>query len=84
MRDERLLAILVCPETRQRVRLAAPDVVAALNRRIEQGRLKNRAGAEVRLPLEAGLEREDGKVLYPIRKGIPVLLIEEAIALDEG
>jgi uncharacterized protein YbaR (Trm112 family) len=31
--------------------------------------------------LEAGLVRADGKVLYPIRDGIPVMLVEEGIAL---
>ncbi len=33
------------------------------------------------LGLAAGLEREDGRVAYPIRDGIPVLIAEEGIAL---
>lgn len=82
MNDERLWSILVCPENRQPLRRAEPGVVAALNGKIEAGRLKNRAGAEIKLPLEQGLVRADGKVLYPIRQGIPVLLIAEAIELE--
>lgn len=82
MNYDRLLSILVCPENRQPLRRAAPELVAALNGKIEAGRLKNRGGAEVRLPLDQGLVREDGKVIYPIRQGIPVLLTEEAIMLE--
>ena len=32
--------------------------------------------------VKSGLLRADGKVLYPIRDGIPMLLIEEGIALE--
>ena len=32
--------------------------------------------------LSEGLVREDGKILYPVDDGIPVMLIDEAIALD--
>ena len=35
-----------------------------------------------RLQLDAAFLREDGQVAYPIREGIPVLIAEEAIALD--
>ncbi|MDD5199881.1 MAG: Trm112 family protein [Terrimicrobiaceae bacterium] len=33
------------------------------------------------LGIEAALIREDGRVAYPIRDGIPMLAVEEAIAL---
>ncbi len=32
--------------------------------------------------IEEGLVREDGKVLYPVRDDIPVMLLDEAIRLD--
>ena len=32
-------------------------------------------------PLEAGLVRQDQKIVYPVRDGIPVLLIDEGIEL---
>ncbi|HEY5704915.1 MAG TPA: hypothetical protein VIS96_05010 [Terrimicrobiaceae bacterium] len=38
-------------------------------------------GIVVRAPLLAGLVREDGKVIYPISDGIPLLVPEEGIPL---
>lgn len=81
MVDPQLLEILCCPETRQDVALAPAATVESLNRQIEAGTLRNRAGEPVREKLDAGLLRADGKVLYPVREDIPVMLIEEAIPL---
>jgi uncharacterized protein YbaR (Trm112 family) len=76
-----LLEILVCPETRQPVSPAGDDVLARLNAEIEAGRLRNRGGEKVAKAIAEGLVREDGKVLYPVEDGIPVMLIEESIEL---
>ncbi|HEY5656213.1 MAG TPA: Trm112 family protein [Myxococcota bacterium] len=76
-----LLEILVCPETRQPVAQADATLLARLNAEIEAGRLCNRSGAAVAKPIEEGLVREDGKVLYVVDDGIPVMLIEESIEL---
>ncbi len=77
-----LIEILVCPETRQPVKLASADQLAALNRKIEAGELRNRGGESVAKQLEEALVREDGKVLYPVDDGIPVMLVEESIELE--
>jgi uncharacterized protein YbaR (Trm112 family) len=76
-----LLEILVCPETKQPVSLASPDVLARLRSAIEAGKLRNRGGQPVTQPIVEGLVREDGKILYPVDDGIPVMLIEESIEL---
>ncbi len=80
--NEELLEILVCPETKQPVKPAAEDLITSLNQRITAGELRNRGGDPVAKSLAEGLVREDGKVLYPIDDGIPVMLIEESIPLD--
>lgn len=81
MIDPQLLEILCCPETRQDVALAPSSLIDDLNGRAEAGTLVNRAGTAVREKLDGGLLRADGKVLYPIREDIPVMLIDEAILL---
>ena len=76
-----LLEILVCPETKQPVALASEDVLALVNEKIAAGTLRNRGGEAVAKTITEGLVREDGKVLYPVDDGIPVMLIEESIEL---
>lgn len=78
--DPDLLAILACPATHQPLALAEDAVIQALNKRIQAGGVQNVGGADVSEPLEAGLVREDGQVVYPIRDRIPVLLIDEGLA----
>ncbi len=79
--SEELLEILVCPETRQPVSVAGTDLIARLNGEIESGQLRNRGGDPVSNAIQEGLLREDGKILYPVEDGIPVMLIEESIEL---
>lgn len=81
--DKDLLAILCCPDTKQDVSLADADVVARLNERIRNGMVTNKAGQPVQEPIDGGLIRADNAVLYPIREDIPVMLIDEAIPLDQ-
>ena len=81
MIDADLLKILCCPETHQEVRLAETGVVDKLNVQIAASALKNRAGQPVQEKIEGGLIRADGKILYPIRHNIPVMLVDEGIPL---
>jgi uncharacterized protein YbaR (Trm112 family) len=76
-----LLEILVCPETKQPVTMAGEEVLGPVNEKIAAGSLRNRGGEKVEKPITEGLVREDGKVLYPVDDGIPVMLIEESIEL---
>lgn len=75
-----LLDLLCCPETRQPLRVAD----GALLTHLEATSPRNRRGDAVPLPLEGGLIRQDGEILYPLRQGIPVLLLEEGIPISPG
>jgi uncharacterized protein YbaR (Trm112 family) len=79
--SEELLEILVCPETKQPIALASEKVLRDLAQDIEAGKVRNRGGEKVTEPITEGLVREDGKILYPVDDGIPVMLIEESIEL---
>ena len=76
-----LLEILVCPETKQPVAPAGPDLLARLNEAVRAGRVRTRGGRAVAEPIAEGLVRQDGRILYPVDDGIPVMLIEESIEL---
>ena len=82
MVDPELLEILVCPETKTPVRLADEALLERVNGAIAEGRLTTRGGETIQDPIDAGLVREDGKVLYPVKDGIPVMLVDEAVSLD--
>lgn len=76
-----LLEILVCPETKQGLRVVDPDALGQLNRSIEAGSVANRAGQVVTEQLAEALVREDGRIVYPVRDEIPIMLIDESIPL---
>jgi uncharacterized protein YbaR (Trm112 family) len=80
--DDELLEILACPETKQPLAEASSDVLAKLNAQIEQGSLRTRGGEPVSETINEALVREDGKILYIVDDGIPVMLIEESIELS--
>ena len=76
-----LVEILVCPETKQPVAMASDDILAQVNEKVSAGSLRNRGGEKVEKAVSEALVREDGKMLYPVDDGIPVMLIEESIEL---
>ena len=79
--NQELLDILVCPETRQSLTLADADEVTGINQQIARRELVNREGRAVTEPVGGALIRADRQVFYPIRDDIPIMLVDEAIAL---
>ncbi|MDG2283290.1 MAG: hypothetical protein P8L45_09225 [Longimicrobiales bacterium] len=81
MIDHNLLDILVCPETKQSLRVADVVLLETLNASITAGSVTNRGGETVTVAVNEALIRDDGDVLYPVRDDIPIMLIDESIPL---
>lgn len=81
--DKKLLTILCCPVTHKGLALARRDLLKSVNSAIAGGELKNRDGAVLEAPLAEALVTDDGKLMYPVNDGIPVLLEGESVSLDQ-
>lgn len=81
--DVKLLEIMCCPETHQPLAKGGAELVDDLNKRIQAGTLVDRVDEKVTEPIDGGLIREDGKILFPIRQDIPVMLIDQGIPLGQ-
>ena len=80
--DKKLLAILCCPVTHGDLFVVPNDRLARINAAIAAGELSNRDGAVLKEPLEEALSTKDGRMVYPVADGIPVLLEGESIDGD--
>jgi len=83
MLDPDLLALLVCPETHQDVVLATPIEVTLLNEAIGKGEVLTAGGKKVDQMVEGALIRVDRAIAYPIRDGIPVMLVPEGLVIRQ-
>ena len=81
--DKRLLTILRCPVSHKGLAVLKKDKLAEINAAIDAGELVNHEGAKVSQPLTEALVTDDGKRVYPIDDGIPVLLEDESISMEQ-
>ncbi|HLB33688.1 MAG TPA: Trm112 family protein [Chthoniobacterales bacterium] len=72
--DLNFVNLLRCPASQQRLREASHAELEQINTRCALSNLQENV-------LEGALIREDQKIAYPIRNGIPVLLVEEGFSL---
>ena len=81
--DERLLEILVCPVSRVPIKRLPKDKLAILNRHRERNGLVYVDGTSVYEPLREALVTTDGKTVYAVKEGIPVMLEDQGIAAHQ-
>lgn len=81
--DKRLLSILRCPVSHKGLAVLTKDKLARVNAAIAAGELRNHEGSAVSKALEEALITDDGKRIYPVDDGIPVLLEDESISMEQ-
>jgi uncharacterized protein YbaR (Trm112 family) len=81
--DKRLLDVLCCPVSKTALTPLSRAQLAELNRHVAAGTALRVDGAKVAEPLSEGLITTDGKVIYRIDDGVPVLLAEEGIGTTQ-
>ena len=79
----KLLEILVCPITKVSVRVLGRQKLAVLNRAIAGGGVRHMGGTVVESPLDEALVTTDGRTVYRIDDGIPVMLEDLAIPTEQ-
>jgi uncharacterized protein YbaR (Trm112 family) len=82
--DRRLLDIVCCPVTHAPLAPMPEATLMRLNARIAEGKLKRRDDTLVTEPLEQALMTADGRLAYPIRDDIPLLLEDQGILLAQA
>ncbi|MDH5454936.1 MAG: hypothetical protein OEY37_02625 [Gammaproteobacteria bacterium] len=81
--DKRLLTILRCPVTHKGLSVLKKDKLEKVNAAIKAGTLERQDGVKLAEPLTEALVTDDGKRVYPVDEGIPVLLEGESIAMEQ-
>ena len=81
--DKRLLNILRCPVTHKGLSVLKKDKLDRVNAAIAAGTLETQDGVTLAEPLTEALVTDDGKRVYPVDDGIPVLLEGESIYMEQ-
>jgi len=81
--DKRLLSILRCPVSHKGLAVLKKDKLERINAAIQAGEIVNQEGARLAEPLTDALVTDDGKRIYPIADGIPVLLEGASISMEQ-
>jgi uncharacterized protein YbaR (Trm112 family) len=75
--------MLRCPEKHSELTLIDDARLKQINNAIRAGWLVNQGGSRVEELIDGGLLRAEGDLLYPVVDGVPVLLRDEAIPINQ-
>ena len=78
MIEAQLLSILRCPETGGVLRSATSVELERINAAIRNSAIRNRSGENVVEPLDDSLICDSAGLCYPVRDGLPIMLVGEA------
>lgn len=78
---DQMTELYCCPETQQPLEVLDDERLEQLNEAIRAGELQSDGGEAVERTLDAGLVRQDGAYVYPVRDGVPDLLPSDRIEL---
>ncbi len=81
--DKKLLDIICCPVTRLPLEVLDPERLTSLNAAIDQGEIRNNADEVIKQSFTEVLISRDGRLVYPVQDGIPILLEEESISWSQ-
>ena len=81
--DKKLLNILRCPISHKGLSVLKKDELQRVNAAIAAGELVDHEGSAVTDALQEALVTDDGKHVYPVEDGIPVLLEDKSISLEQ-
>ncbi len=81
--DRKLLEILCCPATKVPVKELDAGRLEKVNQAIGAGSVKYQGGEPVADAIDEALITEDGRTVYEIRGGIPIMLVEKGIPADQ-
>ncbi len=81
--DRKLLAILVCPVTKQPLLALSQARLERLNQLIERRKLHTLDGGAIECPLQQALITQNGATIYRVEDNIPVMLEEQSIRCEQ-
>ena len=81
--DQKLLEILCCPVTKQPVFPLTETDLTLINDAIATGKISHTDDSPVETPLTEGLITRNRQHIYRIDDGIPVMLEDESIPVDQ-
>ena len=81
--DKRMLSFLRCPVTHKGLAQARNETLQTVNSAIDSGGVNCRDGRQLSEHLADALITDDGKILYPVADGIPVLLEGASVNMEQ-